>query len=107
MVIGICIFFSPITAILGYIPLVGGLLKSAVGIAIFLAALIICIPLYLLTFSIAWLFYHPKIGIPLLILSLAIAGLIIGLSASRSKESNAPEHTLILHSLTALRTLNF
>lgn len=73
MVLGIYLFFSPIVEILGYIPIVGGFLKGTVGAVIFLGALIVSIPLYLLTFTLAWLRYHPKIGLMLL----AVTGIII------------------------------
>lgn len=62
MVFGILLFFSPITEILGYIPLVGGFVKGVAGFAIFVGAVLACIPLYLIMFSVAWLRFHPKIG---------------------------------------------
>lgn len=79
MVIGIYAFFSPIVNILGYIPLVGGFLKGVAGGLVFLAAVIVCIPLFLITFSLAWLVYHPKVGIIFVIFALVITGIIIGL----------------------------
>lgn len=62
MVIGICAFFSPFTQVLGYLPLVGGFLKGTAAIIIFLAAIIVSIPLFLITFSLGWMRYHPKVG---------------------------------------------
>jgi len=62
MVLGICIFFSPLVELAGYIPLVGGFLKGTAGIIIFLAAFLVCIPLFLTTMGLAWLRYHPLIG---------------------------------------------
>lgn len=62
MVLGIWIFFNPFVTILGYIPLVGGFLAGTAGIVIFLAALLVCIPLFMITFGLAWLRYHPMIG---------------------------------------------
>ena len=70
-------FFSPLTNILGYVPLVGGLLKNVVGLAILIAALLICIPLWLLTFSIAWMVFHPKTGILFLGISLVVTAVVI------------------------------
>lgn len=81
MVAGICMFFSPITTLLGYIPLVGGLISGIVGFAIFLAALLISIPLYLLMISIAWLVFHPKVGLILLIIAAAVTTLVLVLGA--------------------------
>ena len=77
MVLGICMFFSPITTILGYIPLVGGFISGVVGFAIFLAAVIVCIPLFLMTMSVAWLVYHPKYGIMILIAGIVLFILMI------------------------------
>jgi hypothetical protein len=77
MVLGIYVFLSPIVELLGYIPLVGGFLKATTGALIFLAALIVCIPLFLVTFSLAWLVYHPKTGILVLLLAGVIVGIIV------------------------------
>ena len=71
MVAGIYLFFSPIVDLIGYIPIVGGFLKSTIAGVIILGAVIVSIPLYLLTFSLAWLRYHPKTGL-LLLLAVAI-----------------------------------
>jgi hypothetical protein len=83
MVVGICMFFSPITTILGFIPLVGGILKGTVGFVIFLAALIVCIPLWIIAFSLAWLFYHPKVGAIFLGVGLLVLGIILVINYSR------------------------
>lgn len=72
IVFSICMFFSPITTILGYIPLVGGLISGIVGFAIFLAAVLVAIPIYLLVTSVAWLRFHPKVGATLLIIGVGI-----------------------------------
>lgn len=89
MVFGICMFFSPITAILGAIPLIGGILKGTVGFVIFLAALIVCIPLWIIAFSAAWLWYHPKVGVIFLGIGLLILGLILFLNYSRKGDTQA------------------
>ena len=87
MVFAIILFFSPITTLLGYIPLIGGILKGTTGILIFAAALIVCIPLFIITFSLAWLWYHPKVGIIILGVGLLILGLIIFLNYNRKENS--------------------
>lgn len=89
MVFSICMFFSPISTILGYIPLIGGLFKSLVGFVIFLAALLVSIPLFIIAFSCAWCFYHPKIGIAILVVGLSIIGILIFLS-SRAQKATTP-----------------
>ena len=80
MVGGIYLFFSPIIDLLGYIPLVGGFLKGTVGVVVFLGALIVSIPLYILTFSLAWLRYHPIIGLALLLVVAIIVAVIVTLN---------------------------
>jgi len=87
MVFGICMFFSPITTILGYIPLVGGILKGTVGFIIFVAALLICIPLFIIAFSLAWLWYHPKVGAIFFGIGLLILGVIIFVNYSRKGDA--------------------
>lgn len=72
MVLGICLFFSPITTILGYIPLVGGFVSGVASFAIFLGAVLVCIPLFLIAVSLAWLRFHPKVGLMVLVVGLVI-----------------------------------
>lgn len=76
MVLGICLFFSPIVEILGYIPLVGGFISGIAWFAIVIGALILCIPLFTITLSLAWLIYHPKIGLAILSCGLLLLGYI-------------------------------
>lgn len=83
MVCGLAMFFSPLTAMLGYIPLLGGILQGTANVLIFIACLLVCLPLYLLVLSIAWLFYHPKVGIPLLTLGIIGVGILIWISIKR------------------------
>jgi hypothetical protein len=80
MTFSICAFLSPITATIGYIPLIGGILSNAASIAIFIAALILCLPLFLLTVSICWLFFHPKVGLILLGIGLLVAGAVLAIT---------------------------
>ena len=84
MVFGLVIFFSPLTNILGYVPLIGGFLKGTVTFIVFIGAILICIPLYIITFSLAWIFYHPKVGLVILGIGMAAAGVLIYLSVSKS-----------------------
>lgn len=90
---GIVLFFSPITTILGYIPLVGGIISGIVGFAIFLAAVLISIPLYLLMISIAWLIFHPKVGIALILIAGAITALVLILGARHGNNSQDSAQT--------------
>lgn len=72
MVIGICAFFSPIVDLLGYIPIVGGFLKGTASLLVFLGAFLVSIPLFSITFGLAWLRYHPLIGGAITLFSVAI-----------------------------------
>jgi len=89
MVLGVYLFFSPIVNMLNYIPLVGGLISGIVGFAIVLAAILICIPLWIIATSIAWLFYHPKVGLILLGIGLAVFGLIMFLGRNKDGGSGS------------------
>ena len=97
MVGGICLFFSPITTLLGYIPLIGGLLKGTLGILIFVAAVIISIPLFILAVAVSWLVFHPKVGLIILGVALAITALILALALSNKAEAapSASTHHLV------------
>jgi hypothetical protein len=77
MVSSICAFFIPLTTIIGFVPFLGSFLSNTIGLAVFLAAVIVCIPLFLLTLSISWLFFHPKVGLILLGIGLVITGIVL------------------------------
>lgn len=64
---GLYSLFSPIYAILAWIPLFGGLLKSVVGFAVAIATFVVAVTLSLLVIALAWVFYRPMIGVPLLL----------------------------------------
>lgn len=101
LVFSICLFFSPITTLLGYIPLLGGFISQVVAWAIFLAALIICIPIYIIMTSIAWLRFHPKVGIAILAIGLAIlAGILI---YNHSKQDSGSSGGTVTHFMTIHR----
>ena len=94
MVLSICAFFSPITTILGYIPLLGGFLKGVVGLAIFLAAVIVSLPLFILAVSVSWLRFHPKIGLLIFGVGLLIAGIVIALIIVNKPKDSQNVHTI-------------
>lgn len=79
MVISICCFFSPITTLVGYVPFLGGFLSSAIGLAIFLAALIVCIPLFLLCVAVSWTVFHPRVGLIILGIALVVMGVVLAI----------------------------
>jgi hypothetical protein len=68
-ILGFFCLFSPIIALLNFIPLVGALLGSVAGFAAFVFSLIVGLTLSSLTIGLAWVFFRPLIGIPLLCLT--------------------------------------
>lgn len=59
--------FAPIIALLKWIPLVGWLLGGLVALAAFLFALVVGLTTSILVIAVAWVFFRPLIGIPLLL----------------------------------------
>ena len=99
MVLGICLFFSPITKLIGMIPLVGGFIGGVLGFAILLAALLICIPLWIIATSLAWLFYHPKIGAIILLIGAVILTVVLILGRNTDGgDSGTASHLLTIRS---------
>ena len=70
-ILGLYLLFSPIIAMLTWIPLVGSLLGSVASFAAFIFAILVGLTLSCLTIAIAWVFFRPLIGIPLLFLTAA------------------------------------
>ena len=64
---------------MGYIPLIGGVLKGVFNFALILASILIALPIWLTIAFIVWIFYHPKIAIFLLILTAAVIGIIVAI----------------------------
>lgn len=67
MVIAFSLFFSPILALLGWIPIIGSLLETIVGFAVFILAFIMSLAFSMITIALAWLFYRPLVGISLIL----------------------------------------
>lgn len=72
MFVGFCLLFAPLIDILGFVPLVGGFLKGSLSLVFVVGGVIICVPLWIIIFSIAWNWYHPKIGVIFLGLGLVV-----------------------------------
>jgi len=70
-VVGHCLLFSPIIALLKWIPLVGWLLGAVVQIAAYIFSFVWGTFLHFLILGIAWIVYRPLYGLALL----AIAGI--------------------------------
>ena len=105
MVLSICAFFSPITTLLGYVPLLGGILSNVVGLAIFLAAIIVCIPLFLLAVSICWLIFHPKVGLILLGVALLVTGAVLAIIFVNKGKDNGQAAQTAKHLVFSLRSV--
>ena len=67
-IVGIYLLFSPVIALLSWIPLVGSLLGLVVSAAAFIFALIVGLVISTLVIAIAWVVYRPLIGVSLLVL---------------------------------------
>ncbi len=81
MVLGFAVFLAPLSTMAAVIPLLGGVVRGAVG----LIALAIGVPLSILVIAFAWLAYRPILGIGLILLALAV-----GYGLWRWRKSRAP-----------------
>jgi hypothetical protein len=73
MFIGLSMIFSPLSVIADVVPLIG----DFVGMGTALLAFLLAAPLTLITIALAWVFYRPIVGIPLLVLALALLVVLI------------------------------
>lgn len=67
-ILGHYLLFMPIINLLNMIPFVGWLLSSIVALAAIIFAIVVGLTLSITTIAVAWVFFRPLIGIPLLIL---------------------------------------
>lgn len=65
MFIGFSLVFKPLSVVADVLPIAGDIVGVGTGIVAFLLAA----PLSLITIGVAWIFYRPLIGIPLLVLA--------------------------------------
>ena len=80
--IGHILLFSPIIAVLKWIPLIGWLLASVVKFAAVLFALVWATFLHFLVLGAAWVFYRPVLGITML----ALAGICLFVMSMTGEE---------------------
>jgi hypothetical protein len=71
VILGLYLLFFPVITLMTWIPLVGVLIGQIASFAAFVFALLVGLTLSSLTIAIAWVFYRPLIGIPLLCLTAA------------------------------------
>lgn len=69
-VLGIYLLFSPLMATLAWIPLFGSLLSSLASFAAMIIALILGGIVACLVIGLAWVFFRPLLGVPLLAIAL-------------------------------------
>ncbi|MBT8044848.1 MAG: TMEM43 family protein, partial [Verrucomicrobiae bacterium] len=65
MFIGFTLVFKPLSVVADVLPIAGDIVGVGTGIVAFLLAA----PLSLITIAVAWIFYRPLVGIPLLVLA--------------------------------------
>lgn len=82
MFIGMSMILKPLSVLADVVPLLGNIMEVGTGIV----AGLITICLAALTISVAWLFYRPLIGVPLLIVSLAAGFYLLKLVFSKKSE---------------------
>lgn len=84
MLVGFSLLFRPLSVLADLVPFIGNIVGAGTGFVAFLLSL----PLSLLVISVAWIFFRPLIGIPLVIA--AVAGfvfLIRTLMAQKNKRA--------------------
>lgn len=85
MAIGFGLVFKPLSVVADVVPFIGDIV--GMGFAVVAGAL--AIPLSLITIGVAWVFYRPLVGIPLLLLG--IGGLVgVKVLAAKKKAAAAP-----------------
>jgi hypothetical protein len=83
MFAGLMLIFKPLVVVADVLPLMGSMLEMGLG----LFAGIVSFALSFMTISVAWIFYRPLIGIPLLML--AVASLVGGLVLAKKRKARA------------------
>ena len=79
MYIGIVLLFSPVIALLKWIPLVGWLLAHLAMFVVWVFAFVVSVALSLTTIALAWLWYRPLFGLALL----AVVGGLVALTFAK------------------------
>lgn len=81
MLVGFNLVFKPLSVVADVLPLAG----TVVGVGTGFVAFLLAAPLSLATISIAWIFYRPLIGVPLLLLACAGVFLLIKKTTAHKK----------------------
>ena len=81
MAIGLTLVLRPLAVLGDIVPFIG----SLIGVGTTLVAGVCALSFSLLTISVAWLFYRPLIGVPLLLLGVAALFLLFRMARQRGK----------------------
>lgn len=83
-VLGVRIAISPLTSLTGSIPFVGRLINTGFNAV----AMLVGLGFSLITISIGWLIYRPLIGIPLLVLGIALLAYLFRRGGSKTESDS-------------------
>ena len=86
MFLGFAVFLAPLSTMAAVIPLLGGVVRGAVG----LVTLAIAVPLSILVIAFAWLAYRPLIGAALIVLAAVVGYLLWRWRKARAPAPAAP-----------------
>jgi hypothetical protein len=78
LLFGFLIFFSPLSSLVGFVPVLGSIVRGAA----FLAALVLAAPTTLVVIALSWIVFRPLVGVGLLVAAVA---LLIALRWAHSK----------------------
>lgn len=81
MLVGFSLLFRPLSVLADVVPFIGDIVGVGTGFVAFLLSL----PLTLLVISVAWIFYRPLIGVPLVIVAIAGFAFLISKLMSQKK----------------------
>ena len=76
-IVGLHLLFSPIITQIQFIPLVGYLLSWMTALAAFTFAVVVGLTLATLTMAVAWVFFKPLFGVPLLLITAQVGYIIL------------------------------
>ena len=76
-IVGLHLLLSPIITQLQFIPLVGYLLSWMTALAAFTFAVAVGLTIATLTIAVAWVFFKPLFGVPLLLITAQVGYIIL------------------------------
>ena len=88
MFVGFMLGFTPLTATLGRVPLIGGLIRGGAS----LVGLVMTLALGSIVIAMGWIFYRPLLALVILAVGAGLA-VALGLFAGRTSQAAAPVKT--------------